>query len=268
MAKRSLERAKRGDALALYPDESQREARASAWRTARIARFTEKQRRIRNWINCKEIAEWCSAEDGSILKSEKKLAAAYDTLAQDILEGEFEVNGRSRVLFLHPWSKWARMTRQWLTDIIETHNYNQIPQHRDNNHYGRAQYLTFGRAQCFRWGRTRFLPYCWVPRDLLERWLAKHRLPASPARFEPLPPEATQATTTGKDISGATKLLHELLKLEENKSIKRDDALAKCREKYPNLSERAFLQSVWPDGRVLAGLPRRAQHGRKPSKPK
>jgi hypothetical protein len=102
---------------------------------------------------------------------------------------------------------------------------------------------------------------------LFERWLAKHRLPASPAHFQPLPPQATaQPTTTGKDRKDASKLLYELLKLEENKHITRDDALAKCRIEYPTLSERAFRQTVWPAGRQLAGLSPAATSGRKPSK--
>jgi hypothetical protein len=53
------------------------------------------------------------------------------------------------------------MTREWLRDVIE-HNYD-------------------GRQ-----GRSQYLPQCWMPRSMFDRWLAKHRLQASPKRFEPV----------------------------------------------------------------------------------
>jgi hypothetical protein len=97
----------------------ERDQKTRQWRIARIERFTEKQGRDREWINFAEIAEWCSKEDGSIVSNEEKRAAAFDTLASDLLAGEFEENGRSRVLYLHPYSARARMTRGWLQDALE-----------------------------------------------------------------------------------------------------------------------------------------------------
>jgi hypothetical protein len=130
------------------------------WRAARIQRFTEQKRQTREWINFADIADWCSKEDHSIIPSEDKRAAAFDTLASDLLSGVFEENGRSRVLYLHPATTKSRMTRAWLRDVIR-HNY-------DNKR-----------------GRSQFLPHCWIPRGLFERWLARHRLQQSPSRFEP-----------------------------------------------------------------------------------
>jgi hypothetical protein len=77
------------------------------------------------------------------------------------LASEFEENGRSRVLYLHPLVTKARMTRECLKDAIE-HNY-------DGDR-----------------GRSQYLPHCWMPRRMFVRWLAKHRLPESPPRFEPI----------------------------------------------------------------------------------
>jgi hypothetical protein len=71
---------------------------ARIWRANRIERFTMRQRRLREWINFAEIADWCSREDGSIVPNEQKRRAAFDTLQNDLLSGEFEENGRSRVL--------------------------------------------------------------------------------------------------------------------------------------------------------------------------
>src|SRR5262249_38489331 len=135
--------------------------RTRQWRVARINRFTETQRRKREWINFAEIAEWCSKEDQSIVPSKEKSAAAYDALSSDLLAGEFEENGLSRVLYLHVFTTKSRMTRTWLKDAI-VHNY-------DRDH-----------------GRSQYLAHCWIPRNLFQRWLAKHRLPETPPRFEPI----------------------------------------------------------------------------------
>jgi len=127
-------------------------------RTAQIERFTRRQRNSREWINFAEIAEWCSEEDQSIVQNENKRTEAFNRLASDLLTGEFEQNGRSLVLFLHPATKKMRMTHEELKDAIE-HNW-------DGDH-----------------GRS-YLAHCWIPRRLFERWRIKHRLPASP-RFQP-----------------------------------------------------------------------------------
>jgi hypothetical protein len=65
------------------------------------------------------------------------------------------------VLYLHPASARVRMTRERLKDAID-YNY-------DGDH-----------------GRSAYLAHCWIPRWLFDRWLARHCLPESPRRFEPL----------------------------------------------------------------------------------
>src|SRR5262249_1272866 len=128
-------------------------------RTTRIKRFEERQGKAREWINFGEIAEWCS-EEGSILSDENKRAAAFDKLAHDLLDGEFEENGHSPVCCWHPATASARrMTREWLNDAI----YNNW-----DGHHGRL-----------------YLAHCWIPRRLFERWRVKHGLKASPSRFQP-----------------------------------------------------------------------------------
>jgi len=81
-------------------------------------------------------------------------------LAHDLLDGEFEENGHSRV---HCWflatATAKRMTREWLNDAI----YNNW-----DGHHGRL-----------------YLAHCWIPRRLFERWRAKHQLKASSSRFQP-----------------------------------------------------------------------------------
>jgi hypothetical protein len=154
----------------------ERDGRARPWPIARIERFKEKERRTRKWINFAEIAEWCSKEDQSIVPSREKRAAAFDTLTTDLLAGEFDENGRSLVLYVYPGSAMSRMTRSSLQEVIEN-NY-------DGDH-----------------GRSAYLPHCWIARRLFDRWLARHRLPKSPRRFEPLgerPPTRLKKPSRGR----------------------------------------------------------------------
>lgn len=135
--------------------------RARQWRTSRIERFTERQRSDRQWINFDEITDWCAREDGSIRPDEEKRALAFNTLAEDLRAGEFDEDGRSQVLFLSPNSpKKARMTRDYLTNVIETDFYDEG-------------------------FRSEFLPFCWVRREMAEQWFEKRRLGKLPTHFEP-----------------------------------------------------------------------------------
>ena len=125
-------------------------------RANQIARFAECQRRKRNWINFADIADWCSREGGSIRPDETKRAVALDGLAEDHLAGDFDENGRSRVLFLPLDVRKARLTRDELREVIK-HNY-------DGDR-----------------GRSQYLPNCWLARAMAEGFFARHRLGDLPA---------------------------------------------------------------------------------------
>jgi hypothetical protein len=104
-------------------DRKWRQLRDRKWinfakRLAVIERFRKQQLRAPKWINFADIADWCSKEAGSIVPDERKRAAAFDTLARDALGGDFEENGKSLVLYLHPVIKKARMRREWLGNAI------------------------------------------------------------------------------------------------------------------------------------------------------
>jgi hypothetical protein len=137
--------------------------KAAQWDEERIRRFEEDQRRKREYISFVEIADWYSDLGGPV--SPKKAAAlreqAYRMLERDLLAGNFEEGGRSRVRFVFPGVSWTdgKMTRKWLQDAI------------DNDWDGRR-------------GRS-YLENCWLPRNLFERWCAWHNLPKSPPRFQP-----------------------------------------------------------------------------------
>jgi len=147
-------------AMGYLPDtgvvDIQRSRQAWHRRQSLIERFTEDQRRKRNWINFAEIAEWCSDLSGSIAPNDKVRADAYRKLQQAMLDGDFEQNGLPGVRLLHP-KMFKRIQREYLRIISATH------------------------GERF---RSDVLPYCWVSRGLFERWCAKHHLPASP-RFQP-----------------------------------------------------------------------------------
>jgi hypothetical protein len=118
------------------------------------------QRHKREWLNLEEIAELCSELDGSGVPNEAARENAYRNLERDLLSGDFEENGRSRVLYLHPSTVRTRMTPEWLQDAI------------DYNYDGHR-------------GRSEFLPWCWIARSMYERFAAKHNLPIAPPRFRP-----------------------------------------------------------------------------------
>jgi hypothetical protein len=129
-------------------------------RTAFIERFTKTQRDKRKWINFAEVAEHCSEENG-VVPNEVARETAYEKLLADFLEGDFEENGVSQILYLHPYTSKTRMTREWLTGLLE-----------------------FKDAD---WGTiiSQYLAHCWMPRVFSERWFAKHRMEPRPQRFEP-----------------------------------------------------------------------------------
>ena len=133
---------------------------ARLWRIDRFTRFKNRQHRKREWINFREIVDWCSELGGTAERDEARRGNAYSWLQEDLLAGDFEdAAGRSRVLYLFHRIKRVRMTRDnWLI-IVGTHPADI--------------------------SRSEFLDRCWLERPMFQGWLAKHELPLSPPRFEP-----------------------------------------------------------------------------------
>ncbi len=156
-------------------DRKRERRRAQQWRAGWIARFTERQRVIRKWINFAEIAEWCSKDDQSIVPKKEKRKAVFDALT-DLLAGEFEENGRSLVLYLNPEITKFRMNRESIQEVI-TYDY--------DGDEGRSQYLS----------------HCWIPRRLFEQWRIKHRQPESP-HFQPCRGKFSSANKETKPAGG------------------------------------------------------------------
>jgi hypothetical protein len=123
-------------------------------RQDRIERLIRRLRRGQEWINFGDVADFCAREAGSIAPDEHKRGLAFEGLASALLEGEFDHMGRSHVLFLYSGSKKARMTREWLRDVID-----------------------------FDYGSQHFLAHCWARRELIEHWFDSRRLPKPDALF-------------------------------------------------------------------------------------
>ena len=123
-------------------------------RTARTNRFRERQRHSLEWINFDAIADWCARANGDIKPDEERRSLAYTELQKALLEGDFEKEGRTRVIFLNPKSPMAKMTRERLTSIAGFHD----------AHVLRSQYLA----------------HCWIPRAHSRIWFEVRRLPIPP----------------------------------------------------------------------------------------
>jgi hypothetical protein len=67
------------------------------WRHARIDRFIRRQRAVHEWINFGEVADFSAREAGSIAPNEVNRALAFEALADALIKGEFDRNGRPHV---------------------------------------------------------------------------------------------------------------------------------------------------------------------------
>jgi len=107
---------------------------AYRWRLARIVRFADRQKKQRAWIQFSELAERHRRNIG--------IDEGYEQLKRAVINGEFERNGRSRVLYLHPAVTTAKMTREKMRNAVETHPPETVRRH--------------------------YLAPCWIPRELAD----------------------------------------------------------------------------------------------------
>jgi len=180
-------------------------------RQLHIENFTRNQRLKRDWINFAEIMDWFADLAGPQGSSENSRAKAYQMLQQDLLDGDFEQNGRSAVRLLHPRMN-RRMQPEYLRSILDTH----------------------GEAAI----RSNVLPYCWIPRRLFEEWCAKHHLPTSPPRFQAnhrnINPPTAEEYRTG--VPGRPTSKH-LIEMEFNERAERKETKDRLRQEAIALSE-------------------------------
>lgn len=127
---------------------------AAAVRSRRMQRFTDEQRLRREWIGFEEIADWCARVPGDIKPDEERRTLAYTELRKSLMCCEFELAGRSRVLFLSRESPWAKMTKDRLTEAARSFDEDIL--------------------------RSAYLSNCWIPYDSCRRWFDARKLPFPP----------------------------------------------------------------------------------------
>src|SRR5258705_12545376 len=86
-------------------DEEDRRAlkwRREKWRREWIAKFADRQSIARRWIAFVNLVDWCaqSTTAASLDEEAKAREVAYKRLAASVQKGEFEREGRSKILFL------------------------------------------------------------------------------------------------------------------------------------------------------------------------
>jgi hypothetical protein len=139
--------------------------------------FTWQQLRKREWIAFREIVEWFEEFHSHGMPDEAASNRCYDLLMRDLLLGDFEECGRAQVRYLHYITPMPRTTRQRLINAIKTFPANTV--------------------------RSQFLAPCWIPRHMFDRWLAKHGLLPSPARFISTLPHVRPAMVQPEPIQSA-----------------------------------------------------------------
>ena len=140
-------------------------------RRVAVDRFIEEQRRTRELINFADIADWLARRDNPVVPNETARSGAYDLLRDDLQTGDFEEDGKSQVRFMHPnhETEWISRRR-----IVDCENEKVISLLDVMDSFLPEDVI------------AQYLAHCWIPRRIFHRWLAKHQLPLSPPRFEPL----------------------------------------------------------------------------------
>jgi hypothetical protein len=222
-----------------------------------IVQFGVRERKDRNCISFREIAEWVAEENRDPGLS---YVAAYNKALLNLMDGfragTFSEGGKLHVLYLNPASDrpMVRMS-ETLYQIL---------------FYGRVL-RSSGDLAMTRWSveafRDEHLPLCWIPRRMFSRWAAKRGLPRSPARFEaaqtpkpPTPAEPALPSIAKDEKAAVTELATQLAVAPQ---MTRGAAHNWCLEKSLRITSNGFRSRVWWKAREAAGLPGRAAPGRK-----
>jgi hypothetical protein len=145
-------------------------------RTKQILRFRERQQRRRNWISIADIADWIASNRGATDRRDERLRAqGYDDLLSAILNGEFDRDGRSCVLYLTPDTETFRLQADLLRNMRDFY----------------AGSMTVNEE---------VLSRCWVQRQLAQRWFERREL-LWPKRFDPVEPLMSSSGTPSQAVA-------------------------------------------------------------------
>jgi hypothetical protein len=149
--------------------------RRRKWRREWIVKFAERQRIARRWVAIVDLIDWCahSTTTASIDAEAAARKLAYRRLTESMRRGEFEHDGRSKLLYLDTLvtsdgaSPRCRLTREQLEIAPDIAAVPPAP----------SSPITV-------------LNCCWLPADLARHWLRAHGYTLPPY----LKPEAPQET--------------------------------------------------------------------------
>jgi hypothetical protein len=156
--------------------------RRENWRLLWIAKFAERQRTARGWIAVADLVDWCvhSTTTASLEAEAQAREVAYRRLSDSILKGEFERDGRSKILYLDTLeasddaSPRCRLTKEQFEIAFDATAAPPAPS------------LPITVLNC-----------CWLPADLARHWVEEHgyRLPLylAPVRAAPADGRARHA---------------------------------------------------------------------------
>jgi hypothetical protein len=153
-------------------DEEDRRAlkwRREKWRRRWILKFVERQRIARRWIALFDLVDWCaqSTTTASLDGQAKAREVAYQRTTDSVRKGEFDRDGRSKILYLDTLvtsegaSPRCRLTREQFEVAF------------DSTATPPSYSLPISVLNC-----------CWLPRELARRWLESHGYRWA-AHFEP-----------------------------------------------------------------------------------
>jgi len=146
-----------------------------AARLRRIVQFTEQQRTRREWINFAEIAEWYRNAVPSRTDQD-----ARNALRAAVLSGDFETDGRCRLMYLHSRLSLLRMQRRLTRDMLQ-------------------EIIPIVQSEEIIWAD--YLGCCWISNSDARSWFEQQNLtpPAVLSRVVPTAPSPTlgRNTTTG-----------------------------------------------------------------------
>jgi hypothetical protein len=157
--------------------------RREKWRRQWIAKFAGRQRSARRWIALADLVDWCaqSTTTASIEAEARAREVAYRRLTDAVQKGEFERDGRSKVLYIDTLvtgdgaSPRCRLTKEQFeiaADIAAAPPAPSMP--------------------------VTVLNCCWLPSELARHWLETHgyRLPPYLER-----PQAAGVVVENRDAS-------------------------------------------------------------------
>jgi hypothetical protein len=202
----------------MFEDERERRYRRGARRRQWISHFQVRQRIIYAWICLGEIADWCarSVTGTSVAAEEQARELAYQRLDQSARDAEFEAEGQSRILYIHPRMRRDGASRRWLT--------REALRGVDNIRLIAA--------------------YCWLPPGVARRWLATHGYPW-PAHFDPIVPQisAESAVEPSRDGIAESAVNARSVKNQEpdrggTRTNKAEAAEAACQQRLSKLTRR------------------------------